>query len=95
MKVKIMQRSVYHKYAEVEIEVPNDWNNKDGIDGYYYDHLNDYLFDNEDLYTDEIDEKMSKAEYEFGFGLGDGMDEKDNESEWRYEVVAKQDGGHL
>ena len=95
MKVKIMQRSVYHKYAEVEIEVPNDWNNKDGEENYYDEHLNDYLFDNEDLYTDEIDEKMSKAEYEFGFGLGDGMDEKDNESEWRYEVVAKQDGGHL
>ena len=27
MKVKIIQRSVYHKIAEVEIEVPNDWNN--------------------------------------------------------------------
>ena len=23
MKVKIMQRSVYHKYAEIEIDVPN------------------------------------------------------------------------
>lgn len=92
-----MQRSVYHKYAEVEIEVPNDWNNKDGIDGYYYDHLNDYLFDNEGLYADGIDEKISKAEYEFGFGLDNngGLDEKDNESEWRYEVVGEQYGGHL
>ncbi len=24
MKVKIINRSVYHKYAEVEVEVPND-----------------------------------------------------------------------
>ena len=24
MKVKIMQRSVYHKYAEIEVEVPKD-----------------------------------------------------------------------
>ena len=32
MKVKIMQRSVYHKYAEVEIEIPNDWNDKNGVD---------------------------------------------------------------
>ena len=32
MKVKIMQRSVYHKYAEVEIEVPNDIKDKDVLE---------------------------------------------------------------
>jgi len=88
MKVKIMQRSVYHKIAEVEVEVP---------DGMECNDVHEWLLDNEDLYTNEIDEKISKAEYEFGFGLGDGMDEKDNESEWRYEVLTEGEnyGGHL
>ena len=88
MKVKIMQRSVYHKYAEVEVEVPDTIKEEDVLE---------YLNDNEDLYTDEIDEKISKAEYEFGFGLDNdaGLDEKDSESEWRFEIVGKQYGGHL
>jgi hypothetical protein len=88
MKVKIMQRSVYHKYAEVEVEVPDTIKEEDVLE---------YLNDNEDLYTDEIDEKISKAEYEFGFGLDNdaGLDEKDNESEWRFDIVGKQYGGHL
>jgi len=90
MKVRIMQRSVYHKYAEIEVEVP---------DGMECNDIHEYLTDNEDLYTDEIDEKISKAEYEFGFGLDNngGLDEKDNESEWRFEVMTKGEnyGGHL
>ena len=93
MKVKIMQRSVYHKIAEVEIEIPNDWNihTEDGIN-----FIHDYLIDNEDLYVDKIDEKISKAEYEFGFGLDNdrGLDEKDSESEWRFEYGDRY-GGHL
>ena len=88
MKVKIMQRSVYHKYAEVEVEVPNDIKDDD---------VQSWLVENEDLYTDDIDDKISKAEYEFGFGLDNdgGLDEKDNESEWRFDIVGKQYGGHL
>ena len=88
MKVKIIQRSVYHKIAEVEIEVPDTIKEED---------VQPYLIDNEDLYFEEIDEKISKAEYEFGFGLDNDarLDEKDNESEWRFEVVGKQYGGHL
>lgn len=93
MKVKIMQRSVYHKIAEIEVEVPNE------IEGYIMqeEDIGGYLIENEDLYTDEIDEKISNARYEFGFGLDNdkGLDEKDNESEWRYEIVGKQYGGHL
>ena len=88
MKVKIMQRSVYHKYAEVEVEVPDTIKEED---------VQPYLIDNEDLYFEEIDEKISKVEYEFGFGLCNdgGLDEKDNESEWRFDIVGKQYGGHL
>tara|TARA_R110000787_G_scaffold282891_1_gene395133 strand:+ start:105 stop:374 length:270 start_codon:yes stop_codon:yes gene_type:complete len=89
MKVKIMQRSVYHKYAEVEIEIPNLIDEESEV--------HQYLIENEDLYTDQIDEKISKAEYNFGFGLDNdgGLDEKDNESEWRFDIVGKQYGGHL
>ena len=93
MKVKIMQRSVYHKYAEIEVEVPNE------IEGYIMQEKDiwGYLSENEDLFIDEIDKKLSKAEYEFGFGLDNdgGLNEKDNESEWRFDIVGKQYGGHL
>ena len=93
MKVKIMQRSVYHKYAEIEVEVPNE------IEGYIMQKKDiwGYLSENEDLFIDEIDKKISKAEYEFGFGLDNdgGLNEKDNESEWRFDIVGKQYGGHL
>jgi len=89
MKVKITQRSVYHKFAEVEIEAPNNLECND---------LHEWLTDNEDLYIDKIDDKIHKAEYEFGFGLEyTGMDEKDSESEWRFEVLTEGEnyGGHL
>ena len=87
MKVRIMQRSVYHKFVEIEVEVPN--NIKD-------DDMQSWLVENEDLYNDEIDYKMSKAEYEFGFGCEyTGMNEQDSESEWRFEIVGENYGGHL
>ena len=92
MKVKIMQRSVYHKYAEIEIEVPNE------IEGYIMqeEDIRDYLIENEDLYIDKIDDKISNAEYEFGFGCEyTGMNEENSESEWRFEVVGENYGGHL
>lgn len=94
MKVKIQQRSVYHKFAEVEIEVPN--NIKE-------DGLADYLIDNEQLYVDKIDEALSKAPYHYGFGTdadanshyNSCMNEDDSESEWRYECEEIKTGGHL
>ena len=95
MKVKIQQRSVYHKFAEVEIEIPNDWNNKDGVENYYDEYLNDYLHDNEHLYVDKMQTKLDNAELDFGFGLRDGMEDRSEESEWRYEIVDKNYGGHL
>jgi hypothetical protein len=94
MKVKIMQRSVYHKIAIVEIEIPDTIKKED---------TQPYLIDNEDLYVDKIDEKMEKAEYEFGFGTDydsnshydTDFNERDQESEWRYEIAGKNYGGHL
>ena len=61
-KVKIQNRSVYHKFAEVEIEIPKDWNDKDGVKDYYDGYLLDYLHDNEDLYADKMDEAMVMLE---------------------------------
>ncbi len=88
MKVKIMQRSVYHKYAELEIEIPNEIKDED-----VQDYLNEYSH----MYEYEMDSAINDAEYEFGFGLDNdlGLDEQDNESEWRFEIVGKQYGGHL
>ena len=95
-KVKIQNRSVYHKFAEVEIEIPKDWNDKDGVKDYYDGYLLDYLHDNEDLYTDKMDEAISKAEYIYGTGRDEykGMDE-DTNSEWRFECDEEDEGGHL
>ena len=103
MKVKIQQRSVYHKYAEVEIDIDNDVYDHWKLDNGKYASIQDFLIENEDLYTDKIDDKMSKAPYEFGFGTdsdanlhnNSSMNESDSDSEWRYEVVGKKYGGHL
>ena len=83
MKVKIMQRSVYHKYAEVEIEVPNGVN------------VQDYLWAKEYLYVDKIDKAISESEFQFGSGVEEykGMCELEADTEWRYEVNGN--GGHL
>jgi len=84
-----MQRSVYHKYAEVEIEIPNLIDEESEV--------HQYLIDNEDLYIHKIDDKLSKVECEFGIGisLDDAWTDWSEPSEWRFEIVGKQYGGHL
>ncbi len=97
MKVKIQTRQVYHKYAQVEIEIPSDWKDSDGLE------LQDYLIARDDLYTDKIDKAISEAKYEYGFGTdsdanshyNSAMNEPESESEWRYECDELNDGGHL
>tara|TARA_R100000908_G_scaffold51533_1_gene26845 strand:+ start:148 stop:426 length:279 start_codon:yes stop_codon:yes gene_type:complete len=92
MKVKIMQRSVYHKYAEVEIDV-DEKKLKEYTD--VGASITDYLFDNANLYEDKIDKAISEANFEYGTGVDDytGMTDTNAESEWRYE--ANGEGGHL
>tara|TARA_Y100001972_G_C7642403_1_gene322762 strand:+ start:733 stop:1011 length:279 start_codon:yes stop_codon:yes gene_type:complete len=92
MKVKIINRSVYHKYAEVFIEVPNNIECND---------IHEYLTDNENLYSDKIDQALNNAEYQYGSGLYEyrGMDEN-TDSEWRFEYEGDKQGvgymgGHL
>lgn len=91
-QVVISNRSVYHKYAEVTIEIPNDIKEDD---------IPQWLYDNESEYTDTLDKSLSEAKYEFGFGIDGGMDEVESESETRYDVVDPEVkgrftfGGHL
>jgi len=101
MKVKIQQRSVYHKFAEVEIEIDDDAYDHWKLDNGKYASIQNFLIENEDLYSDKIDEEMSKASYEFGFGTDSDanshynsyMNESESESEWRYQL--NDEGGHL
>ena len=87
MKVKIQQRNVYHKFAEIEIDVP---------DTLTTETIHDYLDTRQDIDT-KIDEAMLKAEVEYGFGIecNNGMEEYLSESEWRFECEDLKTGGHL
>ena len=88
MKVKIQQRQVYHKFAEIEIEIPNDVDEFD---------IQDYVNDNEHLWIDDIENKLNESEFVYGNGLDDykGMNEPESETEWRYECDELKIGGHL
>ena len=88
MKVKIQQRQVYHKFAEIEIKIPNDVDEFD---------IQDYLNDNEHLWIDDIENKLNESEFVYGNGLDDykGMNESESETEWRYERDELKTGGHL
>lgn len=87
MKVKVINRSVYHKYTEVEVEVPN---------GMECNDIHEWLIDNEHTYIYEMDKSINESKYQFGSGVNDydGMNEPLSESEWRFEYGDKN-GGHL
>lgn len=84
--VKISSRTIYHKYCEIEIEIPEDLPQH---------KVSDWLFENENKWTDDLEQANSEAPLEFGFGLGDGMDEKEEEHEMRYDIINEMYGGHL
>ena len=87
MKIKIGNLSVYHKFTEIEIEIPE-------MDK---DKVSTYLFDNEDKWVDTLDSEVYKSNFlKFTSGQGeyDGYDDG-SESETRYEIVGKSYGGHL
>ena len=84
MKVKIRQRSVYHKIAEVEVEVPKN-----------VDDVQNWLLCNEDKWNDDMQIALDNAEIEFGNGMDSGeWTDRNEESEWRYECPDGF-GGHL
>jgi hypothetical protein len=86
--VTIKTRAVYHKVAEVTIEVPDHIQDED---------VRDWIWDNENMFVDELDDKLSEATLEFGFGLDDDFEEIDSASETRYDVYENGQitfGGH-
>ena len=103
MKVKIQTRRVYHKFAEVEVEVSADEFEKFKLDNGGNATLQDFLISINDLYEGKIEDALSNSEYEYGFGLdsdantnyNSSMNEMESEEEWRYDCTELQDGGHL
>jgi hypothetical protein len=88
-QVTITTREVYHKVASVTIDVPSDISE---------DKIHEWLLDNHELFAEQLDNNISKSEFDFGFGLQDGMDWIDSESETRFDLIEdnkKVFGGHL
>ena len=90
MKVRITSRVVYHKTAEVVVEVPDNVSKSE---------MDEYLTDHEHIYDEQLNTALQDAETEFGFGLGDGMVDEDAEVEHRYDILDDKGnptfGGHI
>jgi len=92
--VTISNRSVYHKYAEVTIPIPKHIKQED---------VAEWLFENENLYVDDLDQRLHESHYHFGFGLDydannyhkSNFNERESESETRYDIEGEKYGGHL
>ena len=86
----VSERVVYHKYAEVEIDVP---------DSIKQDDILNWLHKNEFLYEEDISQRIYECKLEMGFGCNkNGMSEIDAVIEQRYDVYCKSqhlEGGHL
>ncbi len=96
MKVKITQRNVYHKIAQIEIDVPVP---KDA----FFETIHEWIMDNEDEWVDKIDHKLNQEEFECGNGMDDDRSWTDSheDSECRIDAVRETKlgkmptGGHL
>lgn len=96
MKIKIQQRKVYYKYAEVEIEIDKD----DYVKKYLNDQTNslaDYIQDNEEMWLEKMNIAMDETSLQYGNGVYElkGMHFHDQDEEWRYECEDLKDWGHL
>lgn len=87
-KVVISTRAVYHKYAEVTIEVPSNIKDEDV----------DTWITNNDNFSEELDQNLSDAELESGFGLDGNMNQIEEVYETRFDVYNSKGeityGGH-
>jgi len=95
MKVQIKQRYVYHKIATIEIDIDKDKYEKYLFENLHYHSLDDYLFENEDLWVEQLEDATDRAEVEFGFGCDGIFNEDDSEVELRYDCEELKLGGHL
>ncbi len=91
--VVVSQRQVFHKYAQIKVQIPDDLAE---------DKVDDWLMENEDKWVEKLNKKARRTRIEYGFGLDDGMVEQDQESETRYDVIVETPqntkqvfGGHL
>ena len=97
MKVKIQQRQVYHKFAEIEIEIDEDEFDHYRLDNGKYTSIDEFIIYKEGDWIDDIENKLNDAEFVYGNGLDDykGMNEPESETEWRYECDELKIGGHI
>ena len=96
MKVKIQQRKVYHKYAEVEIEIDRDDYVKKYLNNEFR-NLQAYIQENEDMYLEKMNIAMDETSLQYGNGVYElkGMSYHDQDEEWRMECDELKIGGHL
>jgi len=86
-KVTITERRVYHKVAEIEVEIPKDIPSSD---------VNEWLLENNEKWEQDLDDKFNDAELEWGTGVDEvpNMNEPQSDSETRYDINENY-GGHL
>lgn len=86
--VIISTRAVYHKIAEVTVDVP---------DNIEENEIQDWIWNNEHLFVEELDTKLHAAPLEYGLGVGDVFDEIESDYETRFDFVVNDEiifGGH-
>ena len=98
MKVKIQQRQVYHKFAEIEFDIDeNEFDNSRLDKGVFHTYINEFIIYKEQDWIDDIENKLNESEFVLGNGVDDlkGMNEPKSESEWRYECEELKTSGRL
>ena len=101
MQVKITKRVVFHKIADVTIDVPDNIS-KDKMSEWLLMNENEWIFEVDrklGFMDDEVNEVQEVNGVKFGFGLGDGMVDEDAEVEERYDILDENGkpiyGGHI
>ena len=86
--VTITERRVYHKVGKVTIELPKDLP---------IDDTEEWLDNNKAKWEQSLDNKFNDAELNWGHGIDkyDGMEDFENNSETRYDIINENYGGHL
>jgi trans-aconitate methyltransferase len=77
-KVLVSSRVVYHKTAQIEVEVPS---------GIITSEIDNWLNENEHLWMDKMSEKRDWTVIVEGLGLDGKMNEAEATHEWRYDVL--------
>jgi len=90
-QVTITQRLVYHKTVSVTIDVPSEIGLHD---------IQLWLWENQDLYQDELDNELEQTPHSIGFGLdiNNGLNDAEADSEIRFDFIEEDKityGGHL